>query len=608
MNNMKKTFSTFRWIFRTWAVLVCCFGLSAFAQAQQRITGKVTDGAGEPIVGANVIVVGTTMGATTNPDGRYELSVPAGAELTASFVGYDSVTRRVAAGQTVLDFTLTDNTTALDDVVVIGYGAVKRRDLTGAIASVKGEDLAANPVSDVSQALQGRLPGVNVISQDGRPGAEVSVRVRGGGSVTQSNNPLFVVDGFPVSSISDIPASEIETIDVLKDASSTAIYGARGANGVILVTTKGAKSGNVKVSYDGWVQLKKVAKTVETLSAQDYVLNSWSYAASRGSANQDAVERYFGLGKYGNHFADYAGMETHDYTNDVLRLGVSHNHTVNVSGGTEKTQAVFTFNYLNDEGIKINSDLNRANVSLKLRQQLAKRLHFDLDLRYAETKQNGREGVTNGRGSTVSSAYMYRPIDRPLGGVTETDVTSGFGFGIENIDDAHNPVELLNDIIDKSERRSLRGSAALSWEIIDGLTARTELSLSRGSSKSQYYENGYTNGYKTATLSRGWNKGLRSVTTLNYDFKAGEANKFSVLLGNEVLTSSSESSMLTGRGYPDTYDFDKTMGLIHMATTSFSATNSLGVPERTVSFFGRVNYTLLDRFLFTVTMRAVGSS
>lgn len=230
-----------------------------------------------------------------------------------------------------------EDTQALDEVVVIGYGTVKRRDLTGAIASVKGEQVAANPVSNVAQALQGRLPGVNVISQDGRPGATISVRVRGGGSITQSNEPLYVVDGFPVSSIDDIPVADIESIDVLKDASSTAIYGARGANGVILITTKSAQEGRVKVSYDGYVQIKNVSKTLETLSAQEYILHNWSYAASRGSANQDAVEKYFGLGsKYGNHYTDYANISAHDYTDDVLRTAMSHSHNINISGGTEK--------------------------------------------------------------------------------------------------------------------------------------------------------------------------------------------------------------------------------------------------------------------------------
>ncbi len=605
-NYSMNAFSAFA---RKLSLVICFLGISAFAFAQSKVTGTVKDAAGEPIIGASVIVEGTTTGTTTAADGGFVLNVPKDAVLVVSYIGYETVSQPVAPGQTTVNFTLATSSTALDEVVVIGYGTVKRRDLTGAVASVSGKELAANPVSDVSQALQGKLPGVNVITQDGRPGAEVSVRVRGGGSITQSNNPLFVVDGFPVSSISDIPASEIESIDVLKDASSTAIYGARGANGVILVTTKGAKAGTVKVTYDGYVQVKKVAKQLETLSAQDYVLHNWSYAASRGSANQDAVEKYFGLGsKYGNHYADYANVATHDYTDDLLRTAFTHSHTINVSGGTEKTQATATFNFIDDEGIKINSDLSRVNASFKVRQQLAKRLHLDLDVRYTETSQNGLESTTSGKGSDISGAYFYKPIDNPLGGVHYSEVASGFSFGIANIDDSHNPVEMVNNIINKSDSRSFRGSAALTWEVIDGLTARTELSLTRGNSKNRYFDGGYTSGTKSATLSRGESEGLRSVTTLNYDFELGKAHKFSVLVGNEIIEHESESSSLSGTGFPDTFDFATAMGLIHTATQKFSATNSIGVPEHTTSFFGRINYTLLDRFLFTATMRADGSS
>ena len=256
-----------------------------------KISGSVRDAAGESIIGATILEKGTSNGVVSDMDGNFSMTVAANGILHISYIGY--VDQDIAvAGKSLFNIQLLEDTEMLDEVVVIGYGTVKRRDLTGAIASVKGDEVAANPVSNVAQALQGRLTGVNVVSQDGRPGATISVRVRGGGSITQSNDPLYVVDGFPVSNIGDIPASEIESIDVLKDASSTSIYGARGANGLILVTTKSAKEGQIKVSYDGYVQVKNVSKTLETLSAQEYIFHNWSYAASRGTANQDAVEKY----------------------------------------------------------------------------------------------------------------------------------------------------------------------------------------------------------------------------------------------------------------------------------------------------------------------------
>ena len=301
----------------------------------------------------------------------------------------------------------------------------------------------------MAQALQGKLPGVNVVSGDGRPDADVSIRVRGGGSITQNNDPLFIVDGFPVSTISDIPASEIESIDVLKDASSTAIYGARGANGVILVTTKKAEGGKVKISYDGYVQAKSVAKTLETMSAQDYVLFHWGYGTSRGQGVGDAVAKYFGLGsQYGNHFAQYANVGTHDYTDDLLRTAWTHSHNVSISGGNDKTHFVANVNYINDKGIKIRSGLEKFSASIKLQQQLLKNLTFDADLRYTESTINGQEGVQNGRGSEISGAYKYRPIDNPLGGVSISEI-SGLSFGVKNIDDSYhnNPLMLVESDI-----------------------------------------------------------------------------------------------------------------------------------------------------------------
>lgn len=369
------------------AICLFCTFFSGFAQ--QQVSGKVTDVTGEPVIGAGVVVESSGNGVVTGLDGTFTVNASKGDRLSISSIGY--VTKLVAVAESPMMIVLDMDNTMLDDVVVIGYGSVKRRDLTGAVSSVKGSDLAANPVSNVSQALQGRLSGVNVVSEDGRPGASVSVRVRGGGSVTQSNEPLYIVDGFPVGSISDIPASEIESIDVLKDASSTAIYGARGANGVILVTTRSAKAGRVKVSYDGYVQMKSAARTFDTMSAQDYLLFNWGYASSRGAANGDGFARYFGLGPaYGNHYKDYASVATHDYTHDLLRTAVSHSHTVNVSGGSEDTKVNLTLGYVNDEGIKINSDYNRFNAALKVSQKLAKRLTLDLDARYVETNTNGR--------------------------------------------------------------------------------------------------------------------------------------------------------------------------------------------------------------------------
>ena len=234
------------------------FLVCLMANAQKTITGNVKDANGEALMGATVSM-GSGQGAVTDFDGNFTLhNVSSNATLTVSYVGCKTKTVKVVSA-TNLAIVLEEDNSNLDEVIVIGYGTVKKRDLTGSVSSVDNKALTANPVSNVAEALQGKLAGVQVLSQDGRPGASVSIKVRGGGSISQSNEPLYIVDGFPVSDISDIPADQIVSIDVLKDASSTAIYGSRGGNGVILVTTKGAEEGKVSITYNGYYQAKWAA-------------------------------------------------------------------------------------------------------------------------------------------------------------------------------------------------------------------------------------------------------------------------------------------------------------------------------------------------------------
>lgn len=585
------------------------FCVLAFAQGKQ-ITGVIKDGTGEPMIGVNVLVKGTTNGTITDFDGKFAISDVKNSDvLTITYVGY--VQQSIPVGnQTSFNIILKEDTETLDEVVVIGYGTVKKRDLTGSVASVSNETLTANPVSDVSQALQGKLAGVSVVSQDGRPGAEVSIRVRGGGSITQSNDPLFIVDGFPVSSISDIPADQIETIDVLKDASSTAIYGARGANGVILVTTKGAKTDKLSVTYNGYVQTKAAAKTLDPLSAQDYVKYQWAYADAL-SGNGDGVAKYFGLGAaYGNHFADYANVDVHDWTDDMLRNAIAHTHNLSISGGSEKTKFVLNVNYLNDEGIKINSGYNRFNTSLKLNQELLKNLKLDVDIRYSEDQTTGKESSTNGKGSLLSGAYRWRPIDNPLG---DPNALSGFAMGADNIDAAYgSPVDWTNDVQNIARKQRVRSIAALSWDIIEGLTLRAEVGAGRNWGETKYYENGLTQGHKVAKLTRSEGYNLRNVNTLNYQVQGlSDKHSLSFLLGQETIVSKSNSTEIEGHGYPAGFDFDQAFGMIDQTDKSLAKdkfSNSIGTPDKTVSFFARANYSLLDRYLLTVTFRADGSS
>lgn len=582
--------------------MICMF---AFSQGKQ-VQGVVKDATGEPIIGANVLVKGTTNGVITDFDGNYSLTnVNSQDVIVFSYIGYTSQEIKVGS-QTTINVTLKEDTETLEEVVVVGYGTVKRRDLTGSVASVTGEKLAANPVANVAEALQGQLPGVSVTSQDGRPGAGMSIRIRGGGSITQSNDPLFIVDGVQVSGIDDIPADNIESIDVLKDAASTAIYGARGANGVILVTTKGAKEGRPVIKYNMYYQIKTNPKTLDVLDAYDIVYHTWAYATAYGESYGQNVAKYFGLGSAnGNHLEEYRNMSSHNYIDDVMQTAGSWNHDLSLSGGNEKTKYYASLNYTDDEGIRINSGFSRWSANFKFSQKINKKLTFDADLRYTEVKVNGAKF------DKATSAYQYRPIDTPLG----EDSYNLMGQGDVNVDPVYNPVSIINNYENIIRRNRIRARGALSWNILEGLTARTELSLSRNWTKQQEWNAGNDpseTAYSVAELTNKDGYDVRWATTLNYEVQGlNEDNSLSFLLGNEVLASREDKSYMKGAGYPSGFTMDDAFGMINMTDSSLGQDqflSTLDTPSHTQSWFARANYSWKSRYLLTATFRADGSS
>lgn len=590
-------------------MLFSVFCLVSFAQ--NAVTGIVKDKSGEPIVGASIIIKGTSQGTVTDINGNFSIpKAKASDVLVFSSIGFTSQNIKVG-NQTNFNVTLQDDMANLEEVVVIGYGTMKRKDLTGSVASVSGEKIAANPVANVAQALQGQLPGVSVTTQDGRPGASMSIRVRGGGSITQSNDPLFIVDGMQVSSIDDIPADNIESIDVLKDAASTAIYGARGANGVILVTTKTGKEGKVNVKYNVYFQIKKNPETLAVQDAYDYVYNTWAYAtAYNPGVLGDGVAKYFGLGsKYGNHLNDYKNVSSRNYINDIVKTANTWNHDLSISGGSSKTKYYASVNYMKDNGMLMNSGFSRWNANIKLTQDITKSLKWDVDLRYAEMKFTGA-----GYG-WATAAYKYRPIDPEF---VKGDVTATAGFGNSDtmMEDGANPITYLNSIAGERTRYRLSARTGLSWNIVKGLTAKTELTLRRNWNQDKDWDSGESSlsghtGYSLAKLTNGDGYGVRWTSTLNYEVQGlGEKHNLNFLVGNEVLASKSNSSYMQGAGYSE-LTMDQAFGQIHATNSSLGQDQfdgSIGIPTHTNSFFGRVNYNFLGRYLLTATLRADGSS
>lgn len=334
-------------------LLLISFPFSLFAQ-NKTITGTVRD-AIDVVVGASVTVKGNAgIGTITDMNGNFTLSVPVSVkELVVSFIGYDNQTVTIG-NKTNFDITLKESSVMLEEVVAIGYAKVKRKDLTGSSVSVGSKELAIAPVTTAAQALAGKAAGVQIVQQSGAPGADINITVRGGTSITQSTTPLYIVDGFQMENgLQNVDINDIESIDVMKDASATAIYGARGSNGVILITTKSGKSGKTEVSYNGFVSFDRLGKKLDLLGVEDYVRYQYEYQLLRG--NEDSFASIFGgnindadfyTGAYQRIHDQYGSREGIDWQDEVFGgTGITQNHNINISGGSEKTKYMLSYNY-----------------------------------------------------------------------------------------------------------------------------------------------------------------------------------------------------------------------------------------------------------------------
>lgn len=605
----------------------------AFAQ-DRVVSGRVSSENGTPLEGASVKLKGTNIGTLTNSSGEFKIDISASnlknAELIFYYTGYVEQTRLLANESTV-NITLKQSENDLNDIVVIGYGTVKRKDLTGAVASVTGKDIAAVPVGNAAQALQGKLPGVSVSSQDGRPGADISIRVRGGGSISQSNEPLYIVDGFPVGSISDIPGSQIQSIDVLKDAASTAIYGSRGANGVIIVTTKSGVAGKLKINYDSYIQFNRPTKYLETMNAYDYIAYNWAYANAISPAYTRAWESLWAIGDsasaYGNTegIDHYKNVNAANYSKEAYGNSFSQSHNLSISGGNANTKFILSGSYLDDGGMKINSWYKRANASFKLNQKISDRLSLAFNARFTNDQTAGNESTTSGKGSVLSSAYQFRPIATSdvLGQIND-QINTQLGLYDLVLQDAYNPVNLIKDYLPVSVNRSLFSNASLTWNVFKGLTANSEFGYNINWNKSKTWSGAIYNNYIDAdgeqtyagnasiATSEGWS--LRWVNTLSYQVPLDNDNNLNIIVGQEVNNSHSEGTSIFGNKFPAGFSSDRAFAQMDqyyhdpsgVVNSGFSS--STGTPNRITSYFGRVNYSYLDRYLITGTFRGDRSS
>lgn len=596
------------------ALVAATLTMSANGFAQTVIKGNVTDNTGEPIIGASVIEQGTNTGGVTDLDGNFTITLTGNSKkLKISYVGMKPQVVSVA-GKSTINVKLEDDSNSLNDVVVIGYGSVKKKDLTGSVATVNSETLAAVPVASASEALTGKMAGVQVTTSEGSPDADVKIRVRGGGSITQSNDPLFIVDGFPVESISDIPATDIEDITVLKDASSTAIYGSRGANGVILVTTKSGKAGKVNVSYNAYYSVKKIAKKLDTLSPYDYAKWQYELALLKNSKDLSSYTDYFG------NYQDmdlYKDIEGNDWQDIVYgRTGNTFNQNLNITGGSETVKYAFSYAHMNDKAIQIGSNFKRDNFSLKLNTKPSKKTTLDFQVRYSDTDIRGG-GANDATGSydtdrRLKYALIYTPI--PLSNLDESA-----GSSDDDLGNLYNPVTSQYDNDRKKERKQLNFSGAFGWEIFKNFKAKTELGYDDYKEYDQKFlglttyqvrqDPKYPN-KPAITLTDTNRHRFRNTNTLSYDFKKflkDTKHSVNILLGHEYVITKKRVNTEDIRNFPADFNSTTAWKLSGQGTPN-KVDDNYSADDKLLSFFTRANYNYDDKYLLSFTFRADASS
>ena len=588
--------------------LTLAFLLIVGSLSAQTVQVNVKDATGEAVIGASVIEQGTQNGGVTDFDGNFTIKLTAGKPIVISYIGMKSQTIN-AAGKSSINVVLQEDATTLNDVVVIGYGSVRKKDLTGSVATVNSDALVAVPVANATEALTGKMAGVQITTTEGSPDAEMKIRVRGGGSITGDNTPLFIVDGFPVESISDIPASDIEDITVLKDASSTAIYGSRGANGVILVTTKSGQAGKVKVNYNAFYSWKKMAKQLNLVSGSDYIHWQREHALINGS-NSQYTDKFGSL----EDIDLYENANTNNWQDQIFgRTGHTFNHNLSITGGSENTTYAFNYAHVDDKAIMVGSSFKRDNLSLKLKHKIGKKITLDFSMRYANTKVNGA-GMNESKAEVSSSdsrlkdVMLYPPF-------MMSEIADGYDQELNLI----NPWISIKDNDRFQKRQTFDMNGAFTWQIFKNFQFKSEFGL-------QHYYNNNKRFYGTSTYwsrDKGQNlpmatfedtnrKSFRNTNTISYDFKdvfgKDSDHSLNILLGQEMLTTKSNVTSSEIYHYPLLFGADEAWRLSSQGEAMSTPDYYINADDNLFSFFARANYNYKDKYLVSATFRADGSS
>jgi TonB-linked SusC/RagA family outer membrane protein len=578
----------------TIALVICSGSFRSSAQDLREIRGTVFDNSNHAVLsGVSVVKQGSSKGVSTDEKGKYTIQAKKGDIIEFSIIGYTSQEITVK-DQSVVDVLLEKGGSKLDQVVVIGYGTVKKSDVTGAVGSVSSKDLTAFPVTDAIMGLQGKTAGVQVSQNSGAPGGTVSVRIRGGNSLLGNNEPLYVVDGFALSGDPDaINPNDIESIEILKDASSTAIYGSRGANGVVLITTKKGRAGRSQVTYDSYYAVQKVNKKLDLMNAKQFA------ELANERAQNDGFAPYFTANQV-NSF-----QEGTNWQDAIFRKAPMKNNSINFSGGNENNQYSISGNYLGQDGIIVGSGLNRESVRANISQKISNkiRLTYNATLTNTDLAQITNDNGLRGN-SVLSGALVAPPTIAPYDNNGNYSIVTPYAFS-PNI--LINPLALALANKQKTNQKYILAGTALTYEPIKDLVFKTSVGIEASISKSSAYSPSVITTTPTGQASIASVNGMNILNenTVTYSKRINDDHNFSILGG---VTYQQNESDYFSTGNITGFSTDQ-LGANSLQSGSTPGNPSSGSSKWVLfSYLGRINYAYKSKYLLTGSIRADGSS
>ena len=597
-------------LYKRLGLLILFLALSTYGYGQGRtVQGTITDDQGEPIPGTTVAVKGTTIGTVSDIDGKYSLNVPETGILVFSFIGFQ-IQEIPIGNQSIIDVQLKAQVSDLGEVVVVGYGVQRKSDLTGSVSSVGSKEIKQVAIASLDQALQGRASGVQVTQASAAPGGGVSIRIRGGNSINASNEPLYVIDGIPIfpnnatfspgntgggqpqNALANLNPGDIESMEILKDASATAIYGSRGANGVVIITTKRGKAGATNVDFESYYGVQQVARRLPLLNAEEFAIIANEAREGRGLPPIFSQQE----------IANFRNNST-DWQDEVFREAPIQNHQVTISGGDSKTRYAISGNYFNQQGVILNSGFERGSIRVNVDKTLNNKITVGNSLSISRAVNN-QQVTDQTRGGVVNGALVFSPT------LPVFDSEGNFTFDNSSIPGSQqvgNPVQDAVETLNKTVTNRFLGNVFLDWKIMDNLIFRASGGMDYQAGRRDFYapstNNRGRNAFGSALVQANNVFSPVGTLTLNYD-KKFEQSHLTLLGGYESQSQMVDFIGASATNFPTDALGSDNLGLGQIVGTPFSGRDLW----RLDSWFGRINYTLLDKFLFTGTFRADGSS